>query len=138
MKLALRLPRTKLTALKAPKYPLTYEQRDKLIKALEAVPINERFAVIVLWPQINGVQRYADDVQQVFSSAKWQATVSAAGLAFGHGISFLFSQEAYDDKAKRPAEAVKLMGLFEQAGVHYTVGPLRNILVPYVFMVGAE
>jgi hypothetical protein len=81
-----------LAALKA--YPLTPAQKDKLKKALEAVPVNERFAVTILWPQINGVQRYADDVGQVFSSAKWNAQVSAAGMTFGHGISFVFGQQA--------------------------------------------
>lgn len=126
-----------LSALKAPRYPLTNEQRDSLTKVLEAVPINERFEVIVLWPQINGVQRYADDVQQVFSSAKWQAKVSAAGLTFGHGISIVLSQEAYNDKTKRPPEAVKLMSFFDKAGIRYTMGPWTNITVPYAFIIGA-
>ena len=35
-----------LNALKAPRYPLTNEQRDRLAKVLDAVPINERFEVI--------------------------------------------------------------------------------------------
>ncbi len=126
-----------LNALKAPRYPLTNEQMDRLTKVLEAVPINERFEVIILWPQINGVQRYAIEVQQVFSSAKWEAKVSAAGLTFGHGMSFVFNQQAYDDKTKRPPEAVKLMGLLDQAGIHYTVAAWTNIIVPYAFIVGA-
>lgn len=126
-----------LKALKGSQYPLTNEQRDRLTKVLEAIPINERFQVTILWPQINGVQRYANELQQVFSSAKWDARVSAAGLTFGHGISIAISQRAYDGKTKRPQEAVKLMGLLDQAGIHYDVAPWTNIIVPYAFIVGA-
>jgi hypothetical protein len=87
-----------LSALKAPKYPLTYEQRDSLKKVLEDVSPSERFEVTVLWPQINGTERYAKDIQQVFLSAKWDAKVSAAGSAFGHGISSSALQPACKSK----------------------------------------
>lgn len=82
---------------------LTNEQRDRLTRVPEAVPIDERFKVIVFWPQINGVQRYANEVQEVFSSAKWEAKVSAAGLTFGQGMSFVFNQQACDDKTNNAA-----------------------------------
>lgn len=99
------------------------------------MPTNERFHVAVLWPQINGVHRYAKEIQQVFSSAKREVTASAAGLTFGHAISFTFSQIAYGDKTKRSPEAVKLLGPLDQAEIQYEVAAWTNLIVPYVFIV---
>jgi hypothetical protein len=120
-----------------PQYPLTDVEKERLTKVLASVPIGERFHIVVLWPQINGIPHYANDVAQVFSSAKWDATISAAGLTFAHGISFAFSQQAFDDASKRPPEAAKLMALLTLAEIHYDVIPFANIIVPYAFIVGA-
>jgi hypothetical protein len=128
-----------------PPYPLTDEQKDGLLKALQAVPPNERFHVTILWPQMNGLRRYADAVQQVFSSAKWAATVSVAGQSYAHGIFFIFNQQAYEDKSKRSAEAIRLMGFLDQAQIHYgfqgDAGWSRTVdkyNASYALVVGAE
>ena len=128
-----------LNALKAPRYPLTNEQRDRLAKVLDAVPINERFEVIVLWPQINGVQRYANEVQQVFSIRKMgrkgcrrQPNFRPRDSHFGNEPGGVRRQN------KAPSGSSEADELLRSGGIHYTMGPWTNIIVPYAFIVGAE
>jgi hypothetical protein len=118
-----------------PEYPLSEDEKGRLLKVLSQVPQNPRFHVDVFWPQINGFPRYADAVSQVLLSAKWDTAVKAGGLSFSHGIVFAFGQQTYNDESKRSSEALKLMDLFRQAEIRYSVVPL-DLVVPFAFIVG--
>jgi hypothetical protein len=124
-----------LSSRLGPIYPLTDQQKVDLKTALEAIPVNERFHMLILWPQINGVPRYANEFAQVFRSAKWDADVSAEAMSFGHGIGISFSQKTYPED-NRPPDAKKLMSVLTQAKVHYEIGENDALIVPYAFTIG--
>lgn len=126
---------SQITKQVGPEYPLSEDEKGRLLKVLSEVPQNERFHVDVFWPQINGFPRYADAVSQIFLTAKWDTAVKAAGLSFSHGIVFAFGQQAYNDELKRSPEALKLMDLFRRAEIRHSVVPL-NLVVPFAFIVG--
>lgn len=125
-----------LNARLGPPYPLADEEKDRLARTLEGVPPNERFRVPILWPVINGIARYANQLAQVFVSANWDAPVEPAPLSYGHGITIWLTPNGFSDTSKRSPETVRLIALLTQAKIRFDIQPNNSLLVPFALVVG--
>ena len=120
-----------------PKYPLTDPERERLRVVLCGIPKEQRFAVELFWPQLNGTHGYADDLMGAFKDCQWDASVRMAALTNGHGLVFALSKKDMDDKKPPPSNAIKLMALFGAAQVPWAIGGLDNVPEgTFAFIVG--
>jgi hypothetical protein len=98
---------------------LTEDEKSRLGKALEGIPGDKRFPVIIGCPLSAAL--YANMVAKLFSDHGWKATPSCTFLitASSYGIGFGFSDDVLSGKLPPSRSATVLMNLFDQAKIEY-------------------
>jgi hypothetical protein len=102
-----------------PRYPLTADQEKKLGAALERVPSNERFEVVVFCP--HNAALYANIMVKFFNDHGWKAKANPIFIitSTSSGVGVGLSNDVMTGMKTVSSSGAMLMKLFDSSAIEY-------------------